>query len=90
MTPYENLANAIVVQAYKDYIIYFKRIRRLEAADIQRMNEKAKAKHCKKLEKARKDFDEVIDFFYSPLYGILTSVEPQIILDKLEAEVSAL
>lgn len=90
MTPYENLANAIVVQAYKDYIVYYKKIRKLEAVNIQHMNEKAKAKHCKKLKKARRDFDEVIDFLYSPLYEILTSVEPQIILEKLDEEVSAL
>ncbi len=90
MTPYENLANAIIIQAYKDYIAYYKKIRRLETADIQRMNEKAREKHGKKLKKARQAFDEVIEFFYSPLFGLLTNVDPQILLDKLEVEVSAL
>ncbi len=90
MTPYENLANAIIIQAYKDYIAYYKKLRRLETADMQHMSERFREKHRKKIRKARQAFDEVIDFFYSPWYGMLTSVDPNIIMDKLDEEVSAL
>ena len=90
MTPYENLANEIIVQAYKDYIEYYKHLKKVEAIDTSQMDEKALKRYEKKLKKAQSAVDDILDFFYSRWFGILSKVDPQIILNKLDEEVSAL
>lgn len=69
MDPYEKLANAIVLQAVKDF------------RDAN-----------KKLAKGRKNSvakdvkNECIRFFTSPFFGVLTEIDPEMLIRKLEEE----
>lgn len=69
MDPYESLANAIVLQAVKDF------------RDAN-----------KKLAKGRKNSvaqdvkNECIRFFKSPFFGVLTNIDPEMLIQKLEEE----
>lgn len=69
MNPYEKLANAIVLQAVKDF------------RDAN-----------KKLAKGRKNSaaqdvkNECIRFFRSPFFGVLTEIDPEMLIRKLEEE----
>jgi hypothetical protein len=65
MNPYEELANAIVLQAIKDY-------RRLW--------------HWKKDDHVK---HELIHFFYSEWFAILTKLGPTYLIEKLEEESNA-
>ena len=58
MDPYENLANAIVLQVVKDY----------RNAENQR------------------DIRKLEDFFRSGWFGVLTSIDPEALIDKLKEE----
>ena len=58
MNPYENLANAIVLQAVKDYRLTDDEA---ELAEIER-------------------------FFRSAWFGVLTSVDPDLLISKLRKE----
>ena len=60
-TPYENLANAIVLQAVKDYRLHDDE---QELASIER-------------------------FFRSGWFGVLTRLDPELLISKLKAEVAA-
>ena len=88
MNPYSELANAIVIQAYKDYIQYYRTLKDLTDTDTTLLNDVKKEKYERKLKKAQADFDEVYDFFFSGWYECLTSVDPQVILAKLDEEVA--
>lgn len=65
MEPYEELANAVVMQAIKDY-------RRLW--------------HWTKNDCAKK---EIILFFHSKWFAILTKLDPVYLIEKLEEEADA-
>ena len=84
---YENLANAIVRTAVQDYLPYYKALQRHRELRTEGLSDQALKNYNKELRKLEKQFDELIDFFYSPWFTVLTGVDPQLILAKLEAEV---
>jgi len=84
--PYENLANAIIVQAADDYRKSLKTLKQLRELDTKKMTAKAKEKYATRLYRAEQDFKEVRSFFYSDWYAVLTSVNPEFILSKLDKE----
>ena len=70
MNPYEELANAIVLQAVKDYRLALKRL----------------AKHPRNRE-ALYTKKEVEEFFQSGFYETLTTVDGEMLIQKLNEEV---
>ena len=88
MNPYYELANAIVIQAYKDYILFSKQLKRLQKADTSGMGEKQLKKFEDKLKDAKAEIRSIEKFFYSRWYSCLTSVDPDIIMAKLKQEVA--
>lgn len=68
---YEELANAIVVQAVVDYR---RATKRLEKHPLDKMQ-----KHTHR---------EVLRFFRSDWFGILTTLDPEVIIEKLAKEVA--
>ena len=71
MSNYEELANAIVVQAVVDYRIAAKR---LEKHPLDKMH-----KHTQR---------EVLRFLRSDWFGILTTLDSEVIIEKLAKEVA--
>lgn len=71
-TPYENLANAIILQAVKDFRKCIKTVKR----------------NGRNKEQAIREMREIVDFIKSPWFRVLTSLDPQILLKKLEEEVN--
>ena len=69
---YENLANAIVLQAVKDYR---KALRTLSRNPYNRSAQY----ECRSIEQ----------FFRSGWFGVLTSIDPEMLIAKLKAEVTA-
>lgn len=73
MDPYQNLANAIIVAACKDYRKAYKRyLRRLHLTD-----------------KPDSDLLELERFFRSAWYQTLTSIDGEYLMGRLRQEVSA-
>ena len=71
--PYENLANAIIIQACKDFRRAYKRyLRRYRSSD-----------------KPDTEFLELESFFRSDWYKTLTSVDGEYLMDRIKKEVSA-
>ena len=70
MSNYEELANAIVVQAVVDYRIATKRLEKHPLDKLQ--------KHTQR---------EVLRFFRSDWYSVLTSLDPEVLIVKLNKEV---
>ena len=68
---FEELANAIVIQAVVDYRIATKRLEKHPLDKIQ--------KHTQR---------EVLRFFRSDWFGILTTLNPEVIIEKLAKEVA--
>ena len=87
MTPYETLANAIVTQAIADYIPYYTALEKHRAIDTSLFDKDMMKKYNKELAKLERDFDDLVDFFYSPWFTQLTDLNPQLILDKLGKEI---
>ena len=71
MNPYEELANAIVMSAVKDY---------RKALKSLRINSRNKA--------AMSEAMECEEFFRSDWYKTLTSVDGELLISKLRAEVA--
>ena len=69
---YENLANAIILQAAKDYR---KALRTLSLNP----NNRSAQYECRSIEQ----------FFRSGWFGMLTSIDPEMLIRKLNAEVDA-
>jgi hypothetical protein len=69
---WESLANAIVEQAANDYRRSFDR------------EKNYRIKRSKKYKVV--DRDEVLSFFHSPWYEMLTNVDPDFIIEKLNEE----
>ena len=65
MEPYEELANAVILQAIKDY------------RQLWNFNRNSYAKK------------ELIKFFYSQWYSILTRLDPEYLIEELEKEANA-
>ena len=71
--PYENLANAIIIQACKDYRKAYKRyLRRFRSTD-----------------KPDDELVELENFFRSDWYNTLTSVDGEYIMARIRKEVTA-
>ena len=73
MTPYENLANAIIIQACKDYRKAYKRYLR-------------KARSARN---DTSELDELERFFRSNWYRTLTSVDGEYLMARIRQEVTA-
>lgn len=71
MNPYEELANAIVLQAVKDY---------REALGILRFSPKDKNAGISK--------NEIERFFRSGWFGLLTNINPEMLISRLYKEVA--
>ena len=69
---YENLANAIVLQAVKDYR---KALRTLSLNP-----------HNRSAQYERRSIEQ---FFRSGWFGVLTGIDPEMLITKLKAEVTA-
>lgn len=89
MTPHETLAKAIVTQAIADYIPFYTALEKHRAIDTSLFDNKTLVKYNRKLAKLEKDFDDLVDFFYSPWFKELTDLDPQLILDKLGKELDS-
>ena len=73
MTPYENLANAIIIQACKDYRKAYKRyLRRYRSTD-----------------KPDEELVKLENFFRSDWYNTLTSIDGEYIMARIRKEVTA-
>ena len=71
--PYENLANAIIIQACKDFRRAYKRyLRRYRSSD-----------------KPDTELLKLESFFRSDWYKTLTSVDGEYLMDRIKKEVSA-
>lgn len=68
--PYTGLANAIILQAVKDYRDAIKKLSR------GRVNKDAEIKK-----------QEVLNFFRSDWFGVLTEIDPEMLIRKLDEEV---
>ena len=68
--PYENLANAIVLSAVKDYREASKKLAR-----------------GRRNKEAQQTKDECLQFFRSKWFTVLTSVDPEFLIRKLDEEV---
>ena len=86
INPYENLANAIIIQACDDYRTYRRQLKKLQASEPKNGDAKAKARYEKKLEQVKADIREVVSFFYSDWYSQLTTVNPEYLLERLNKE----
>ena len=72
MNPFEELANAIVIQAARDYTKALKKLKKYPRD--------AEAKQMR---------NDCENFFRSPWYKTLTSVDGEFLIRKLQAEVAA-
>lgn len=72
MDAYERLANAIILQAVKDYRDALKRLYRFPCDCGSKMTK-----------------SEVERFFRSDWFSTLTSLDPEVLIEKLTSEVSA-
>lgn len=70
--PYENLANAIILQAVKDFRRCAKKIKRGGVG----------------LDTAMKEAKEIMAFFKSNWFKTLTNLDPDILIKKLREEVN--
>ena len=86
---YQELANAIIIQASHDYIVYYKVLKKLKLVNTGRLNDIQKRKLEKKITAAKADLDEVRSFFCSEWIKQLTNLAPKRILNKLELEAEA-
>lgn len=68
---YQSLANAIILQAIKDFRKCLKIVK----------------KNGRKKEHALKEMQDIVEFIKSPWFKILTNLEPEILLKKLKEEV---
>ena len=68
---YQSLANAIILQAIKDFRKCLKIVK----------------KNGRKKEHAFKEMQDIVEFIKSPWFKILTNLEPEILLKKLKEEV---
>lgn len=72
ITNYENLANAIILQAVKDYRVALKCLK------VNPRNKTALA-----------DKEEIVRFFRSGWFSVLTSVDGEMLIRSLQMEVDA-
>ena len=98
MGPYYKLANAIVIQAAKDYRAALRKLRSYKdiehelvlyeklVAEGKVVEDTAMERKLTVLKKARADKKGIEDFFHSHLYSVLTDVDSDYILDGIREE----
>ena len=69
MEPYESLANAIILQAVKDYREVLARAASHSAKDCYQRNK-----------------DDLERFFLSGWFGVLTNLDPELLIGRLKQE----
>lgn len=84
---YQELANAIIVQASRDYIENVEILKSLNMIDTAKMNEIQKKKLNRKINAVEDDINEVKKFFRSNWCKMLTRLDPESILKRLESGV---
>lgn len=89
-TNYENLANAIVLQAVKDYMSFSKQLKKLKRINTAGMEKKKAEKIARNLQDTECETRGIEQFFDSAWYQSLTNVDPGIIRKKLREEVERL
>lgn len=72
MNPYEELANAIILQAVKDY----RKALRTLSLNLHNCSAQYECRSIKQ-------------FFRSGWFGVLTRLDPELLIKKLKAEVAA-
>lgn len=72
MSPYEKLANAIIVSAVNDFR------KDIKIVEIGRRNKDA----------AIKDMQEILEFIRSDWFKVLTDLNPESVINKLKEEAS--
>ena len=99
MDPYKKLANAIIIQAAKDYRVTLRRMRSYETlehelalyeqllAEGKVMKDRTMEHKLIGLKRAKAEKKRIEEFFHSHLYSILTDVDGQYILEELQKEV---
>lgn len=100
MDPYVKLANAIIIQAARDYQTALCTVGLYEGIECElvlheKLAAEGKVKKDKVVERklaalrsARADKTEIEDFFHSHLYSTLTDVDGEKILKRLQEEVN--
>lgn len=68
---YQNLANAIILQAVRDFRRYAKVVKRRGYGSKEAVNEMRK----------------IVEFIKSPWFRTLTNIEPEYLIEKLKEEV---
>ena len=81
-TPYENLANAIIIQAAKDYKSVVRELKKTPVPEPGTLKSEKK-----EYEQLLTKKSEILRFFNSAWYMTLTNVDPQIIIRNIEKEV---
>ena len=79
--PYEDLANAIIERAVMDY-------RELRNGRIPTIGEEDQLnlKRSEEIDKIAKEKRQIVNFFNSPWFGILTKIKPEYLLGRLDNE----
>ena len=98
MHPYQKLANAVIVQAAKDYRADLRMLRSYKdiehelalyeklVAEGKVREDTAMERKLTVLKKVRADKKGIEDFFHSHLYAVLTDVDGDYILDGIREE----
>ena len=84
--PYEELANAIVMQACIDYIKTQKKIDNYLQRDISSLSEEERIKFKFRVYNLKRQLEVIEEFFFSSEYAILTNVDPKIVLKAVKEE----
>lgn len=79
--PYEDLANAIIERAVMDY-------RELRNGRIPTISEEDQLnlKRSEEIDKIAKQKREIVNFFHSTWFGVLTKLKPEYLLGRLDSE----
>ena len=91
VSPYENLANAIILQAVKDYrqaLRFLKRHPHTPDLDTEEAEKDAKKRALRnKIIKNEGERDDIERFFRSDRFGALAGIDPEMLITRLKGEV---
>lgn len=87
LDPYEMLANAVIIQAVKDYRAALKRVMKGEIHKRWvRINEDTEVEMDKQFEEAVSVKDDIEDFFLSGRHHMFTDVDGSYLVKRIKAE----
>ena len=90
VSPYENLANAIILQAVKDYrqaLRFLKRHPHTPDLDTEEAEKDAKKRALRnKIIKNEGERDDIERFFRSDWFGALAGIDPEMLITRLKEE----